>query len=397
MVVSVRLGGRSAVAAGVAAIAVAVGVVGGGTAVARGTVFKLSTVATFNQPMQVVSAPGDKTHLFVVERPGTIKVIKTDGTQKRTFLDITSRVNTDEDGGLMSVAFPPNYQQTHRFYVHYSDPNHDIVIDEYRTTAATPYQASAGSRRLVLRVLHRHSSNHYGGTLMFGPDGNLWISTGDGGCCYDPNDTARHLNTLLGKILRINPFPQNGKPYTIPSTNPFVGTGAREEIFSYGLRNPYRFSFDRKTGRISIGDVGQDTNEEVDYTTIAGAKGTNFGWPQFEGFDEIDSGRPGPTPPVDPIFDYPHSDPGDGSAHGCAVIGGYVVRAPDLPSLAGRYVYTDICNWDLRMLQPSLGGAIGDTSLGIEAPNTAGFGEGPTGKIYLASLDGPVYHLREAP
>jgi glucose/arabinose dehydrogenase len=397
MVGGVRLHGRGALATAVAVVAIAVGVVGGGTAVARGTVFQLSPVATFNQPMQVVSAPGDNTHLFVVERPGTIKVIKQDGTHKSTVLDITGRVDTTEDGGLMSVAFPPNYQQTHRFYVHYSDLNHDVRIDEYRTTDATPYHASASSRRVVLRVLHPNSTNHYGGTLMFGPDGNLWISVGDGGCCYDPDDTARHLSTLLGKILRINPFPANGKPYTVPPSNPFVGKPGRDEIFSYGLRNPYRFSFDRKNGRISIGDVGQDTNEEIDYTTISGAKGANFGWPQFEGFDEIDPSRPGPTAPVDPVFDYPHSDPGDGSAHGCAVIGGFVVRAPDLPSLAGRYVYTDICNWDLRMFQPALGGVVGDTSLGIDAPNTAGFGEGPTGKIYLASLDGPVYHLRQAP
>jgi hypothetical protein len=395
----VRLHGRGALAVGVATVAVGLGALGGGTAVAGGDpTYKLSTVATFNQPMQAVSAPEDKTHLFVVERTGTIKVIKRDGSQRRTFLDITDRVNTDGDGGLMSLAFPPNYQRTHRFYVHYSDDHHDVLIDEYRTTAAKPYHASPDSRRVIMHILHRESSNHYGGTLLFGPRGNLWISIGDGGCCGDPEDNARHLDSLLGKILRINPLPANGMPYTAPRSNPFVGKPGRNEIFSYGLRNPYRFSFDRKTGRIAIGDVGQDSWEEVDYTTIAGAKGTNFGWPEFEGFHDYDPSRPGPTPAVDPVFNYPHSDPGGGRAHGCAVIGGYVVRAPDLPSLTGRYLYTDLCNPDLRSFRPTLGsGAIGDRSLGLHAPFVTGFGEGPNGKIYLASLSGTVYHLREAP
>jgi glucose/arabinose dehydrogenase len=392
-----KLQGRSALAAGVAAIAVAFGLVAGGAALARGVTFKLHTVARFDQPMQVVTAPGDPSHLFVVERSGTITVIKRDGTQRQTLLDISDRVNTDEDGGLMSLAFPPNYQQTHRFYVHYSDDNHDVIIDEYKTTDSSPYQASESSRRLVLRVLHRWSSNHYGGTLMFGPDGHLWISIGDGGCCGDPHDTARHLSTLLGKILRIDPLPANGQPYTVPASNPFVGQPGRDEIFSYGLRNPFRFSFDRKTGRISIGDVGQDAWEEIDYTTIAGAKGANFGWPEFEGFHPYDPSRPGPTAPVDPIFNYPHPGVDPGPPQGYVVIGGYVVRDPNLPALDGRYIYSDNAIGFLRSFQPSLTGATGDQSLGISVQSPAGFGEGPKGQIYIASLNGPVYHLVQAP
>jgi glucose/arabinose dehydrogenase len=374
------------------------GAVGGHDAQARGAVLQLRPVAKFDLPMYMAVAPGDRTHLFVLERAGLVKVVNRDGTNKQTVLNISSRVNTNEDGGLMGIAFPPNYQQSHRFYLYYSDqPNHDVVVDEYRTTAGDPLHASPSTRRNVIRILHREHTDHYGGTLQFDPNGRLYISVGDGGCCNDPEDNARHLNNLLGKIVRINPLPANGQPYTVPSANPFVGKNGRDEIYSYGLRNPFRFSFDRKTGRIAIGDVGQDQYEEIDYTTLAGANGANFGWPQFEGFTEIDPGRPALGPPVDPIFAYPHGDPGGGAAFGCAVIGGYVVRAPDLPSLAGQYVYSDNCTGDIRALQPTLGGATGDHSLGLNAVAPAAFGEGPSGQIYIASLGGTLYRLAQAP
>lgn len=392
-----KLQGRSLLAGGVAAAAIALGAVGGQGAQARGAGLQLRPVAHFDQPMSAAFAPGDTKHMFVLERPGVVKVINRDGSHKRTFLDISARVNTDEDGGLMSIAFPPDYRQSRRFYVHYSDAHHDVIVDEYRSSAGHPLQASRGTRRNVLHIWHRQSSNHYGGTLQFGPDGHLYVSVGDGGCCGDPEDNARHLANLLGKILRIDPLPAGGKPYTVPAANPFVGRAGKDEIFSYGLRNPYRFTFDSKTGRIAIGDVGQDAYEEVDYVTLAGARGANFGWPEFEGFHDYDPVRPALGPPVDPIFDYPHSDPGGGAAHGCAVIGGYVVRAADLASLRGQYLYSDICTGELRALVPRLGGAVGEHSLGLTVSLPAGFAEGPSGQIYIASLDGTVFHLREAP
>jgi glucose/arabinose dehydrogenase len=390
------LQGRRALAAGVAAIALVAGLVAGGAAVAR-PVFSLRTVANFDNPMYVAFAPGDPKHMWVLERRGVVKVVNRDGTHKHTVLDISSHVSTDNDSALMGIAFPPNYQKSHRFYLDYSDLNHDIVIDEYRTTASHPLQASPSTRRLVLGILHQPGTDHYGGTILFGPGGHLYISTGDGGCCGDPYDKARNLNSLLGKILRIDPLPANGDRYTIPPSNPFVGKPGRDEIYSYGLRNPFRFSIDAKTNRIAIGDVGQDSYEEVDYATLARANGANFGWPKYEGFHLYDSSRPGPGPPVKPILEYPHSDPGTGAAWGFVVIGGVVVRASDLPSLEGQYIYIDNAIGDLRSFTPTLTGALGDHSLGLHVNSVSGFGEGPSGQIYIPSLNGEVYHLREGP
>jgi glucose/arabinose dehydrogenase len=394
-----RLQGRGLLAAGVAIVAILVGAVAGGSALARGGgTLVLRPVADFNNPMYVAFAPGDSQHMWVLERPGVVKVVNRNGSQERTVIDISSRVATEDDSALMGIAFPPNYQQSHRFYLDYSEVGtHDIIIDEYRTTAASPYHAAPSTRRQVIHIIHRPGTDHYGGTILFGPDGHLYISTGDGGCCGDPYDKARHLNNLLGKILRIDPLPANGHPYTIPSSNPFVGENGKDEIYSYGLRNPFRFSIDAKTNRIAIGDVGQDQWEEVDYTTLAAAKGANFGWPEFEGTHSYDPSRPALGTPVDPIFEYPHGDPGGGAPFGCAVIGGDVVRSPDLPSLAGQYVYTDNCTGEIRAFTPRLTGAVGEHDLGLNAVAPSAFGVGPSGQIYVASLGGTVYHLAETP
>ena len=390
-----RLEAGGALVGGVAAIAITLGAVGGGTALARGAVLNLSTVGRFNQPMQVVSAPGDRRHLFVVKRRGTITVINRNGTHRRTFLDISTRVNTEGAGALMSLAFPPDYRRSHRIYVDYSDANHDVRVDEYRTSAAAPLRASVKSRRAVLRVQHPDTLQHYGGTMQFDAAGRMYVSVGDGGGRGDPFDNARDVGSLLGKILRIYPRPSNGRPYSVPRSNPFVGKPGRNAIYSYGLRNPYRFSLDRKTRHIAIGDVGQHLYEEVDYATLRSARGANFGWPEFEGFHDYDPSRPGPTPALDPTFEYPHRDPGGGAAYGCAVIGGYVVRDSKLPVLAGRYLYTDECTGDLRSFRPTMTGAQDDRSLGLQVDSPVGFGEGRRHQIYIASLTGPVYRLRE--
>ena len=262
-----------------------------------------------------------------------------------------------EGAGAYALAFPPDYRRSHRIYVDYSDANHDVRVDEYRTSAAAPLRASVKSRRAVLRVQHPDTLQHYGGTMQFDAAGRMYVSVGDGGGRGDPFDNARDVGSLLGKILRIYPRPSNGRPYSVPRSNPFVGKPGRNAIYSYGLRNPYRFSLDRKTRHIAIGDVGQHLYEEVDYATLRSARGANFGWPEFEGFHDYDPSRPGPTPAVDPTFEYPHRDPGGGAAYGCAVIGGYVVRDSKLPVLAGRYLYTDECTGDLRSFRPTMTGA----------------------------------------
>ncbi len=392
-----RLQGRSLLSAGVVIGVVAIGAVTGQGALAHGGGLVLRPVANFNQPMYAAFAPGDPKHMWVLERSGVVKVVNRDGTQQRTVIDISNRVSTDHASALMGIAFAPNYQSSHRFYLDYSDLNHDIVIDGYRTTANHPLQALPSTRRLVIRIPHQPGTNHYGGTILFGPDGHLYISTGDGGCCGDPYDNARHLDTLLGKILRIDPLPAHRVRYRVPSSNPFVGEPGRDEIYSYGLRNPFRFSIDSKTNRIAIGDVGEDLYEEVDYATLAGANGANFGWPKYEGFHLYDSSRPGPGRPVKPILDYPHSDPGGGAPFGCAVIGGDVVRSSHLPTITGQYVYTDNCTGEIRAFTPQLTGAIGEHDLGLNAVAPSAFGVAPGGQIYVTSLGGTVYHLKQAP
>jgi glucose/arabinose dehydrogenase len=233
------------------------------------------------------------------------------------------------------------------------------------------------------------AENHNGGQLQFGPDGDLYIGTGDGGQEDDPRRTGQNLDTLLGKLLRIKPNTgSGGSPYSIPPDNPFVNRppGARPEIYSYGLRNPWRFSFDPVTGAISIGDVGQDNLEEVDYRRKGQAKGVNFGWSAFEGTDRFNQDQTAPNA-VPPIFEYSH----DGGA--CSITGGYIVRDRSLPSLYGRYVYGDYCTGDLHSLIPGIPRAKDDRSLGLNVPSLSSFGEDNQDHVYATSLDGPVYRL----
>jgi glucose/arabinose dehydrogenase len=223
----------------------------------------------------------------------------------------------------------------------------------------------------------------------------LYFGTGDGGSGGDPPNNAQNKNVLLGKLLRIDPRPSGANPYSIPPDNPFVGKPGRDEIYSYGLRNPFRFSFDAVTAkqpRIAIADVGQDEFEELDYTTVAGAAGANFGWDAFEGFAPYtgdNSGTPDPGGTVKPIFAYPHSRAGDS----CSIIGGYVVGDRHLRSLYRRYVYADLCEGQLRSLVPHLTGATGDHKLGLSVNSPSSFGEDDQGRLYVCSLEGPVYRL----
>jgi glucose/arabinose dehydrogenase len=246
----------------------------------------------------------------------------------------------------------------------------------------------------VIEIPHPVNANHNGGQLQF--LGNLlYLGSGDGGSGGDPPNNAQNRNVLLGKLLRIDPRPSHGRPYSIPPDNPFAGgKGGRPEIYGYGLRNPFRFSFDRVSAsqpRLAIGDVGQGRFEEVDYTTVAGAAGANFGWDAFEGtsaYRDENSGTPDPGGTIKPIFAYPHSRGGS-----CSIIGGYVVGDPRLPSLRGRYVYADLCEGELRSLTPHLHGASGDRRLGLQVSTPSSFGEDDRGRIYVCSLEGPVYRL----
>ncbi len=361
---------------------------GPATASARRAV-GLKKIGSFDAPVYVTGAPGFPKLLFVVEQQGRIAVLK--GSRRAgTFLDIRGLVSYGGERGLLSVAFPPDYARSKRFYVYYTDAEGSIRIDEFRRRTAT--RAAAGSRREVIRIPHPVNANHNGGQLQF--LGNLlYFGTGDGGSGGDPPNNAQNKDVLLGKLLRIDPRAAGGRPYTVPASNPFVGKPGRDEIYSYGLRNPFRFSFDTAHAqpRIAIGDVGQNRFEELDYTTVGRAAGANFGWDALEGFSKYsdeNSGTPDPGGTVKPIFAYPHSR--DGS---CSIIGGYVVRDPRLPSLRGRYVYADLCEGQLRSLAPHLKRASGDRRLGLQVQSPSSFGEDQDHRLYVASLEGPVFRL----
>jgi glucose/arabinose dehydrogenase len=346
---------------------------------------RLNRIGTFDDPLYVTAPPGDKRRLFVVEQPGRISVLQDGRRVGHPFLDIRGLVTSGGEQGLLSMAFAPDYARSGRFYVYYTDNDEKEVVAEYRRLSRSPTTADRASRRQVMRM-DDPFPNHNGGLLVFGPDRLLYIGTGDGGSGGDPFNNAQNLNSLLGKILRIDPRQSGSRPYTVPRSNPFVGRGGRDEIYSYGLRNPWRYSFDRATGDLYIGDVGQDTREEIDYARRGGAKGRNYGWSCFEGRRHYDDSRncPGASPPT---LDY-------GRPNGeCSVTGGYVVRDSGLPALRGRYVYGDYCRGQVRSLRISGSRATDDGSLGLTVPELSSFGQDARGRIYATSLNGPVYRL----
>ena len=350
----------------------------------------LKQIGSFQSPVEVTGAPGFPRLLFVVEQGGRIQVLVGGEKRPRPFLDIGGLVEFGGERGLLSLAFAPDYARSKRFYVYYTDRSGTIRVDEFRRRS--PTRASFGSRRSVIAIPHPVNANHNGGDLHF--LGNLlFFGTGDGGSGGDPPNNAQNKDALLGKLLRIDPRASGGNPYSVPSSNPFVAKAGRDEIYSYGLRNPFRFSFDTTHGapRIAIGDVGQNQFEELDYTTVAKARGANFGWDALEGFDKYEdenSGTPDPGGTVRPIFAYPHS-----RGNSCSIIGGYVVRDPRLRGLRGRYVYADLCEGRLRSLVPHLKGASGDRKLSLQVSSPTSFGEDQQHRLYVTSLEGPVYRL----
>ena len=353
----------------------------------------LKKIGSFNRPTYVAGAPGFPKLLFVVEQPGRISVLRNGHRLPTPFLDIRPEVGYDGgERGLLSVAFPPDYATSGRFYVYFNDEAGNIRIEEFQRRS--PTRADAGSGRLVIEIPHPVNANHNGGQMQFLGD-LLYFGTGDGGSGGDPPNNAQNTGVLLGKLLRIDPRPRGGRPYSIPSGNPFVGKPGRDEIYSYGLRNPFRFSFDEVTAkrpRIAIGDVGQSRYEELDYTTVGAADGANFGWDAFEGFKPYtgeNSGTPNPGGTTKPIFAYSHSR-GGGS---CAIIGGYVVADRRLAGLYDRYVYADLCEGRIRSLAPHLKRAGDDRPTGLRVASPTSFGEDDLHRLYVASEEGPVYRF----
>jgi glucose/arabinose dehydrogenase len=359
----------------------------------------------FDQPTYVTSDPGDAGRLFVVEREGTIELVE--GGVTSEFADLSSAVDCaggcQGERGLMSIALAPDFDSSGRLYVDYAN-NVDgtIHIDEL-TADADGKHAQLSSLRPLLSIPHPTESNHNGGQVQFGPDGDLYISTGDGGGGNDKFHNAQNLQKPLGKILRIHPNPDGPAPfYTVPAGNPFAAiAGDYAPIWSYGLRNPFRFSFDSLSGDMVIGDVGEGTREEIDFAPspladIVGGGGADYGWNCREGLVAGPTSDPEcATPPAggftDPVFDYSHTAPPGGTAP-CAIIGGYVVRDHSLGDLYGRYLYGDLCTGELRSVDLA-NPLSSDRSEGIEMTNLNSFGEDSCGRIYAVEGGGHVYRL----
>jgi glucose/arabinose dehydrogenase len=341
---------------------------GGGDATqpSTGTKVRLEKLGDFEQPVYLTQPPGGD-DLYVVEQEGTVRIFRDRQVLDTPALDIQDEVTAGGEQGLLSVAFPPDFQASQVAYAYYTGNDQDQYVVEF--TVAGDGSFDRDSERQILHM-DDFASNHNGGLLLFGPDEQLYIGTGDGGIADDPERNGQDRNSLLGKILRMDP-----------------GQGSRPEICNYGLRNPWRFSFDRATGALLIGDVGQNTQEEIDFVPAERICGNNFGWSAFEGTHRLNEDQTAPNA-VAPILTY-------GRDEGCSVTGGYVVRDRSLPALFGRYVYGDYCAGEVRSFEPATPRARDDRSLGLDVPGLSSFGEDNQGHIYATSLEGPVYRLAQ--
>jgi len=337
--------------------------------------------------LYVTGAPGQPGRLFVVQQSGRIRILQNGRLIGRPFLDVSRLITAGGEQGLLGLAFHPDYARNGRFYIDYTNRSGDTRVVEYRRATAT--RANPASARVLLGV-DQPFANHNGGAVVFGPDRMLYIALGDGGSGDDPQNNAQSTNSLLGKLLRIDVDGRTGgRPYGIPADNPFANGGGRPEIYHYGLRNPWRFTFDRARGDLWIGDVGQNAIEEIDYRP-RGAGPANFGWRAFEGRASHIGGSnalDGPSRHTPPVAQYRHSQ-------GCSVTGGYVYRGTKVPALRGRYVYSDFCSgtvWSMRA-GPNPGDVRRETGLGVRLSNVTSFGESLNGDVYVVA-GGALYRF----
>lgn len=337
-------------------------------------------------PVYLTSPPGDP-RLFIVEKSGTIRIVADGRLLEEPFLDVSDQVSTGSEQGLLSMAFHPDYGSNGRFFIDYTNRDGDTRVVEHRVSAADADRADAAPVATLLQV-PQPFSNHNGGLVLFGPDGMLYVGLGDGGSGGDPEENGQDLGTLLGKILRIDV--DGGDPYAIPPGNPFAGRqGARGEIWALGLRNPWRFSFDRATGDLYIADVGQNEIEELN-AVQGGGPGLNYGWDIMEGsacFEPSEGcDRTGLTLPV---AEYEHGE-------GCSVTGGNVYRGAALPDLQGSYFYSDYCSGFVRSFRFSGGSAADERrwpQLEPPEPNVPSFGEDAAGELYILTAGGSVFKI----
>jgi glucose/arabinose dehydrogenase len=340
-------------------------------------------------PLDLQAAPGDRERLYVVEQGGTIRVLRNGQLQAAPFLDVSGRISSGGERGLLGLAFHPQFATNRRLFVNYTDPQGDTHVAEFRASSADA--ADAASERVLLAVAQPFS-NHNGGGLAFDGTGRLLIALGDGGSGGDPFGNGQSLDTFLGKILRIDV--DTATPYAVPTDNPFVSTpGARHEIWAYGVRNPFRIAVDRPTGDLYIGDVGQGRVEEIDVELAPRRGGQNYGWNVMEGSQCYSPAggcdRAGLTLPV---YEYTH-------AEGCSITGGVVYRGCRMPALAGTYFFADYCSGFVRSVRMANGQAaeLRDWTAGlhgIDSPTS--FGLDSEGEVYVVDYDGEVYRLEPA-
>ena len=338
----------------------------------------LDRIARPREPVAMAVAH-DNTTYYVGERAGRVRVIRDGRLDPQPVLDLTDRVVAEGEGGLLGVAVSPDGRH---LYVSFTDREHAVRLVE---VAVDGDGVDPTSRREVLTI-RQPSIRHHGGNVVFGPDGLLWLGVGDGSLGGDPANAAQSLGVLSGKLLRLDPTPSGGRGYTVPATNPFVNRkGARPEIWAYGLRNPWRFSFDRATGDLWIGDVGQYIVEEIDVIGLRRSAGANFGWRRLEGTRRF-NGSPPPRA-VPPVDEYYHRN------GRCAVVGGYVYRGSQIRGLQGAYVYGDVCDGRIRALAYAHGRPVRHRDLGLKVPGLVSFAEDQDGELYTVSLAGDVRRL----
>lgn len=347
---------------------------------------KLFPVASgFNKPVHLTHAGDGSGRQFVVEQAGRILILQNGAINPTPFLDIINIVGSDaNEQGLLSVAFHPHYPDNGFFFVNYTNKDGDTVIARYGVSN-DPNVADPNSAKILLTIDQPYA-NHNGGQIAFGPDGYLYIGMGDGGAAGDPHNNGQTLSTLLGKILRIDV--DNGDPYGVPQNNPFVANSeARPEIWSYGWRNPWRFSFDRATGDLYIADVGQNQYEEVDVELAGSVGGQNYGWRIMEASHCYESGNCDSTGLVLPTAEYDHGQ-------GCSVTGGYVYRGAQFPALTGTYFYGDYCSGIMWGLHQESNGGWSQAQLLSSGQTISSFGQDETGEIYLLQhRTGEVFQL----
>ena len=361
------------------------------TAATQPVPYQLELVAEgFERPLYVTHAGDGTDRLFVVEQGGTIRVVVDGDVLSEPFLDIADRVSPEARGsgyterGLLGLAFHPDYAQNGLFFVNYTDQAGSTVVARYTVSESDPNRADPDSEELLLLV-PQPFANHNGGHIAFGPDGYLMVSLGDGGSGGDPQGNGQNLGTLLGTLLRIDVNVEEG--YGIPGDNPFVERSeARPEIWAWGLRNVWRFSFDRQTGDLYMADVGQNAWEEVNMQPATSAGGENYGWNAYEGTHEF-SGQPPASEVVMPIIEYGH-------ANGwCSITGGYVYRGEKLPELQGYYLYGDWCTGTIWAARQDAGGDW-QTMVSLESGRSiSSFGEDEAGELYLVDYAGSVWRF----